>query len=587
MTQHLYMALLSFLLFGLLIALYGGFAPIPLFHCFAASQILALCMYGIEWSHAKKGEAGRRKLGHVTFRNLSPKGMTILIVSVLIIPALLWGWGFWMMRVSEANAHRFEAEQQLMQTKETQQIAMMRAEMKQLQAEMEHRAEVLKSINDPVEKSRIELEQQKSASELQQQQDLISKAEERVLDLRTQSHDTHYIETPIPWAMMLTTLVPMTLVVTSLYGWRILNRIRRGVIGRDYILPGMLAAMPLTLLVVDAAVGALILLPFNHGVWVNAGISLSIIAIIAVDVWLVRRVLSWLNTWMDQVDESFCSTKPESVKQGEEEIESNSLNASQKEEKIKFILSIFVITVCFIVCAWDYFDRKTKLLVFESDYDRISAPYQNGSVIGADVGIPLVDQLETARERQRLINSALFEREEIYAQMTAVLEEATDPTFRKAVTDRLNELETDISQLKNSLDDSHNELKQLEPVRQALLKRTEVTRRLSKRNMTLICSSMFLCCLSSIFGFKTLRRIRNGKAPHLSAAVGCLIALCGPLFVIDFFIFLISLIKFRNPPLGIFVAVTFDICVFLITLAWVRGWSLAVTKKPFTNNQSD
>ena len=294
-TQHLFQALITFLLFGMLVAFYGGHPPIPLFPFIVVNQVMAVLIYGIEWSHAKKAHRERRRIDHATFRNLSPNAITILIVSALIIPPLLWGWGFWMMRASEANAHRFEAKQQLMQTKATQQIAMMRVEMKQLQSEMEHRAEVLKLINDPVEKSRIELEQQKSASELQQQQDLISKAEERVLDSRTQSHDTHYIETPIPWVMMLTTLVPMTLVVTSLYGWRILNRIRRGTIGRDYILPGMLAAMPLTLLVVDAAVGALVLLPFNHGVWGNAGISMSIIAIIAVDMWLVRRVLAWVR----------------------------------------------------------------------------------------------------------------------------------------------------------------------------------------------------------------------------------------------------------------------------------------------------
>jgi hypothetical protein len=291
-TQDLFQALTTFLVFGMLVAFYGGHPPIPFI---IVNQVMVDLIYGIEWSHAKKAHRERRRIEHATFRNLSPNAVTILVFSALIIPALLWGWGFCMTRVSEAKVHRFEAEQQLMQTKETQRIAMMRAEMKQFQAEMEHRAEVLKSINDPVEKSRIELEQQKSASELQQQQDLISKAEERVLDSRTQSHDTHYIETPIPWVMMLTTLVPMTLVVTSLYGWRILNRIRRGTIGRDYILPGMLAAMPFTLFVVDAAVGALVLLPFNHGVWVNTGISMSIIAIIAVDVWLVRRVLAWVR----------------------------------------------------------------------------------------------------------------------------------------------------------------------------------------------------------------------------------------------------------------------------------------------------
>ena len=586
-TQHFVMALITFLLFGLLVALYGGHPPIPLFPFFVANQFMAVLIYAIEWSLAKKEIPARRKMGHTAFRNLSPKGMTLLIIAMLLLPVVLWIWSFWQMRQSQADAHRQDLEGRVVQSQLAQLIAVNRVEMQQLQDEIDKRAMLLESITDPEEISRLELAQQESTSELQQKQDQISIAERRTAISRAQSHDTYFIETPLPWAMLLTTIVPIVLILTSIYGWRMLNRIRRGLLGRDFMLPAMVAALPLTILIVDTAVGALVLLPFNHGVWVNAGISLSIIAIIAVDVWLVRIVLKWLKSGRDHIEEIFNSTRPKAVEAHDEDAESKFLNANEKEDKGKFLGSIFVITICLTVCSWDYFDRKTKLLEFEPDYDRISAPYQNGSVNGTDVGIPLADLLETARERQSLIYSALFEREELYTEFTATLEDASDPTFRKAVTNRLIELETDITQLKNSLNDSQIELRRLEPVRQALLMREEMTRRLSKRNVILICSSMFLCCLLSIFGFKTLRRIRNGKAPHLSAAAGCLIALFGPLSVLDFFIYLIFVIKFRNPPLGFFAAATFDLCVFLVALSWVRGWSLAVTNKPFTNNQSD
>ena len=88
---------------------------------------------------------------------------------------------------------------------------------------------------------------------------------------------------------------PLSISVLSFYGWRALKRIRKREVNSKFTYPAMLAALFLPFLVVDFMLGKLVYLPFDYPGWMYAGMALSLVTILAVDILLVKRVMAWVK----------------------------------------------------------------------------------------------------------------------------------------------------------------------------------------------------------------------------------------------------------------------------------------------------
>jgi hypothetical protein len=84
-------------------------------------------------------------------------------------------------------------------------------------------------------------------------------------------------------------------------GFQHLQAIRGSAPPRHRQTVGLIATLAWPLLLISAAVGSIILLPLNHGTWVNFGLSLAVIAVVTTNLWMVSRIVRWLSgsTWTE------------------------------------------------------------------------------------------------------------------------------------------------------------------------------------------------------------------------------------------------------------------------------------------------
>ncbi len=186
---------------------------------------------------------------------------------------------------AEAMRQRALAQQQLV-------IALENEKQRARAAELENELAVMrKSQTTP------------DAKESPRLQDEIDRVETELRSIQANTASATRSE-PIPGAsgvgislggIVLIMLPLIILLGGTMLGWRQLRFLRAHPKPRPGVGFALVAALFLPLILVDLVVGFVFLFPFNHGEWVNLGLVLAGLAVIAADIWIIRRVLRWLN----------------------------------------------------------------------------------------------------------------------------------------------------------------------------------------------------------------------------------------------------------------------------------------------------
>jgi predicted Ser/Thr protein kinase len=246
------------------------------------------------WSYVAR--AKRSSAGHGAnpprFLTTAPNLGLALVIASLVVPLGFVSTLSMASRMRLVTEHRHQADRVAAAERA---LAVAQRQVKDLEAQSQDAQRTLKQLREsPVAEANSVAAADERVKQLERMSAAAEADRQAALRQAQQAKVTFHSEVSPGIVVYMLPAFLLALPGTVL-GWRHLLAIRGLPHPRPHQLSGMIAALTWPLLLGGSMVGAIVLLPFNHGVWVTLGLVLAMLAVLVSFGLTIARVRRWLQ----------------------------------------------------------------------------------------------------------------------------------------------------------------------------------------------------------------------------------------------------------------------------------------------------